>query len=262
MTASFLHAFHSEWLKRKRSFASALVLGGSLFTPAIVAIVRLFHPGSLPALYAAAPFWANLWRACWESMAIFFLPLGAILATSLITQIEFKSNAWKQVHTLPLRTAVVFLAKLAVILVMLFQFLLLFSAGIYASGMLPWLLVPGVPHPRGTFFSLPLVRENALYFVDCLPIVAAQYLMALRSQNVLIPIGIGFLAWVGALAAVSSKLAIWWPYSYPIIHYLIDKPKGAQFAASSGQFHWLAAGAFVLLTVVSYALFVTKTERG
>jgi hypothetical protein len=194
-------------------------------------------------------------------MAIFFLPLGAILATSLITQIEFKSNAWKQVHALPISAAVIFLSKLAVILVMLAEFLVLFNAGIYVSGMIPYLVVPGVPHPSGTFLSLPLLRENALYFVGCLPIVAAQYLMALRSNNVLIPIGIGFLAWVGALAAITSKFALWWPYSYTIIHYVKDQPKGAHLP-SLGETHWMAAIAFVLLTIVSYALFVSQKERG
>jgi lantibiotic transport system permease protein len=261
VTASFLYAFRGEWLKRKRSFASAMVLAGSLFTPAIVAVVRLIRHRTLPALYAADGFWPGMWRSCWESMAIFFLPLGAILATSLITQIEFKSNAWKQVHTLPVSTPVIFLSKLAVILVMLAEFLLLFSAGIYVSGMLPYLLVPGVPYPKGAFLDLPLLRENALYFLECLPIIGAQYLLALRSNNALVPIGIGFMAWVGALAAVSSKLAIWWPYSYTTIHYLRDKPKGAAFAAYT-QLPWLALSAFVLLTLASYASFVMKRERG
>lgn len=261
MSAIFIDAFHGEWLKRKRSFASALVVMGSLFTPAIVAVVRLLHHRSLPGLYAADTFWQNMWRACWESMAIFFLPLGAILATSLITQIEFKSNAWKQVHTLPVSAAVIFLSKLGVILVMMIQFLLLFTAGIYVSGMLPALLVPGVPHPKGSFLSLPLLRENGLYFIHCLPIVGAQYLMALRSNNALVPIGIGFMAWVGALAAVSSRFTVWWPYSYTTIHYLRDKPKGARFAAY-GELPWLSVSAFLLLTIISYALFVTRKEKG
>ncbi|MFL6247378.1 MAG: ABC transporter permease [Thermoanaerobaculia bacterium] len=261
MTASFLDAFHSEWLKRKRSFASSLVIAGSLFTPVVVAVVRLIHHRGLPAIYAANSFWQSMTRACWESMAVFFLPLGTILAVSLIVQIEFKSNAWKQVHALPLSTPVIFLSKLGVILVMLVQFLFLFNAGIYVSGMIPHWLVPGVPHPKGNFWSLPLLRENALYFVDCLPIVAAQYLMALRSNNFLVPIGIGFMAWIGAVAAVSSKLAIWWPYSYTIIHYLQGTPKGARFA-SYDELHYLAAGVFILLTIVSYTLFITKSERG
>lgn len=238
-----------------------MVLAGSLFTPAIVAIVRLIHYRQLPALYAVEGFWQNMWRSCWESMAIFFLPLGAILATSLIAQLEFKSNAWKQVHALPLSAVVIFLAKLGVIVVMLAQFLVLFTGGIYVAGMLPSWLVPGVPSPKGSFAELPLLRENALYFLETLPIVAAQYLLALRISNALIPIGIGFLAWVGALAAVASKLAVWWPYGYTMIHYLRTTPKGAHFATYT-ELPCLAASFFVLLTAVSYALFVTKNEKG
>jgi hypothetical protein len=261
LKATLIHAFHSEWLKRKRSFASSLVFGGSLFTPAVVAAVRLIRYRALPGIYAADAFWPAMWRSCWESMAIFFLPLGAILATSLITQIEFKGNAWKQVHTLPVSTAAIFLSKLAVILVMLIEFLILFNAGIYVSAMIPSVLVPGVPYPKGSFLSLPLLKDNGLYFVYCLPIIGAQYLMALRANNVLIPIGIGFMAWVAAIASVSSKLAVWWPYSYTIIHYVRDRPKGAHFA-SHHELPWLAVSAFVVLTVVSYAMFVTRDERG
>lgn len=255
-----LNVFRSEWLKRKRSSASLLIIGGSLFTPAIVTAIRLIYRKGLPAIYASHAFWPNLWSACWESMAVFFLPMAAILATSLITQIEFRSNAWKQVHALPVSMALVFLAKLAVIVVMLVQFLALFNAGIYAAGMIPSLL-PHVPQPRGAFTALPLWRENWLYFVNCLPIVAAQYLMALRTPNVLVPIGAGFLAWVGALAAVSSRYAIWWPYGYTIIQYVRDKPKGAHFAAVA-NLHWLAAAFFLVITAVSCFLFVTKPAKG
>jgi hypothetical protein len=261
MTVAFVHAFQGEWLKRKRSFASSLVIAGALFTPAIVTAVRLIHFRGLAGIYAAEGFWPSMWKACWESMAVFFLPLGAMLATSLITQIEFKSNAWKQVHTLPTSAAVIFLSKLAVILVMLAEFLVLFNVGIYAAAMIPYLVVPGVPHPRGSFLGLPLLRENALYFVDCLPIVGAQYLLALRLQNALVPIGIGFMAWVGALAAVSSKVAVWWPYAYTIIHYLTGTPKGARFAQMEGV-HWAAAGAFIALTAAAYVMFVMKDEKG
>lgn len=261
MNASFVRAFRSEWLKQKRSFASALVLGGSLFTPVVVAAVRLTHPRSLPSLYASPTFWPSLWRACWESMAVFFLPLGAILITSLITQIEFRSNAWKQVHALPLSTTSIFVSKLCVILVRMVQFLVLFNLGVYASGMLPHLLVPGVPLPQGAFSSLPFWRESALYFVDCLPIVAAQYFIALRVPNALVPIGIGFVAWVGALASVSSRFAIWWPYSYSIIRYIRASPKGAHLASHT-QLHWLAMAFFLVLTVISAVAFITKQEKG
>ncbi|HEX7832440.1 MAG TPA: ABC transporter permease [Thermoanaerobaculia bacterium] len=258
---SFLYTLQSEWLKRKHSFASTLVLGGALFTPVLVAVIRLIYYRDLSRIYAADQFWTKLWMDSWESMAVFFLPLGAILATSLIMQIEFKSNAWKQVHTLPASMASIFISKLIVILIMLVQFLVLFTLAIYASAMIPYLLVPGVPMPKGSFWSLPLLRDNSRYFVDCLPIVAAQYLMGLRSHNVLIPIGVGFLAWVGALGSASSRFAAWWPYSYTIINYIKGTAKGAHLPAHT-QVLWLSAAFFVVLTIVSYGMFVTKAEKG
>jgi lantibiotic transport system permease protein len=259
--STFVYAFRSEWLKRRRSAASLLLLGGSLFTPAIIAAVRLLHYRTLPAIYSADAFWANLWHSSWESMAVFFLPMMAVLATSLVAQIEFRSNAWKQVHTLPMSAAVLFLAKLGVILVMLAQFLAMFTAGTYLSGMAPSLLVPGVPHPKGSFLSLPLLRDTSAYFVDALPIVAAQYALALRVNNVFVPLGIGFMAWVSALASASSRFAIWWPYSYTTINYIKDSPKHAALAAHT-ELHWLALGFFVLLTITGYILFATKKDKG
>lgn len=260
MTA-LIRAIRCEWIKRKRSFATLMVIGGSLFTPAAIIAVRLLHRHGLPAIYAKDGFWQGLWHSSWESMAVFFLPMAAILATSLITHIEFRSNAWKQVHTLPISAAAVYVAKLFVILVMMAAFLLLFTAGIYAAGMIPYALVAGVPRPKSSFTSLPLLRENAFYFVDVLPIVAAQFLMSLRTSNVLVPIGAGFMAWVGALAAVSSKAAVWWPYAYTTIHYIQGTPKGAHFAAFT-QLHWLAAIAFMLLAIAGYAMFALRPDKG
>lgn len=257
----FVAAFRSEWLKRRRSSASLLLIGGSLFTPAIIAAVRLLHYKALPRIYADATFWTRLWRDSWESMAVFFLPMTAILAASLITQIEFRSNAWKQVHALPMTRTVLFLSKLAVIMVMLAQFLAMFVVALYLSAMLPVALVPGVAVPQGSLFALPLVRDMAMYFLYCLPIAGAQYAIALRFGNVFVPIGIGFMAWVGALAAVSSQYAIWWPYAYTTVQYIKDTPKGIAFAAHT-ELPWLALLSFLLVTAAGYWAFVTKKEKG
>ena len=84
MSADFMHAFQSEWQKKRRSLASYLVVVGAFFTPAIIIVARLLHHDALRTLYAADDFWALLWKNAWESMAIFFLPMAAILATSLM----------------------------------------------------------------------------------------------------------------------------------------------------------------------------------
>src|SRR4051812_30475363 len=147
MSGGFARAFQSEWLKRKRSLASWLVVAGSFFTPTIVIVARLINHERLYQVYSADGFWKELWKSSWESMAIFFLPMGAVLATSLITQLEFKNNAWKQVHALPLSLTAIFFSKLAVAVVMLVQFFVLFNLGVYLSAVAPYLLVSGVPFP-------------------------------------------------------------------------------------------------------------------
>src|SRR6188768_818251 len=144
---TFIHCFYSELLKTRRSLAFWMVAIGGFFTPAIITVARLINYQILPELYASENFWHGLWKSSWESMAIFFLPLGAILSTSLIAQLEYKNNTWKQLHTLPLSYTTIFFAKLAVIVVLMLQFFVLFNIGIYLSAVVPYLLISDTPYP-------------------------------------------------------------------------------------------------------------------
>ncbi len=259
--SGFIDAFVCEWLKKRRSLGAWLVAGGAFFTPAIITIVRLIRRAQLPVLYADPLFWTSLWRSAWESMAIFFVPMAAILATSLVVQIEVRNNAWKQVHALPLHAATIFIAKLAVIVLMLGQFFALFVLGIWLSALLPSLLISGVPYPSAPLPLVAFASDTALYFLDCLPIVAAQYLLSLRFNNFLVPIGIGFLAWIGALAALSWQHANLVPYAYTMLDYLKDNP-AARMAVSTSHMHLFALAWFALFTMAGYVLFVTKANKG
>ncbi|MEO8574688.1 MAG: ABC transporter permease [Pyrinomonadaceae bacterium] len=258
---TFLNSFQSEWLKTKRSLAFWMVVIGGFFTPAIIIVARLINHAKVPELYSSESFWDMLWKNSWESMAIFFLPLGAILSTSLIAQIEYKNNTWKQLHTLPLSYTTIFFTKLAVILVLMLQFFVLFNIGIYLSAVVPYLLISGTPYPAQSFPYDHFLLENLLYFVDTLPIVALQYLIALRFKNFLVPVGLGFVFWVGALAALSWKFGYIIPYTYPMYNYL---KAGVETKAAVPDFniHILATGYFVAITAVSYVLYLTKKEKG
>ena len=258
---TFINSFASEWLKTKRSLAFWMVVIGGFFTPTIVIVARLVIYKQVPALYAAEDFWNLLWKNSWESMAIFFLPLGAILSTSLIAQIEYKNNTWKQLHTLPLSYTTIFFAKLAVILVLMLQFFILFNIGIYLSAVVPYLLISGTPYPTQPLPYQHFLQQNLLYFVDTLPIVALQYLIALRFKNFLVPVGLGFVFWVGSLAALTWQYGYVIPYTYPMYNYL---GSGVQTKAilPDVNIHWLAAGYFVVITAVSYVLYLTKKEKG
>jgi hypothetical protein len=258
---NLIHSFQSERLKTKRSLAFRIVLIGGFFTPAIVTIARLINYQKLAAVYSSEEFWDQHWKSSWESVAIFFLPLGAILSTSLITQIEYKNNTWKQLHTLPLNLTTIFVAKLGVILVLMLEFFVLFNVGIYLSAMIPYLLISGTPYPAQQLPYQNFLLQNSLYFIDCLPIVALQYLISLRFANFLVPVGLGFVFWVGSLAALSWKFGYIIPYTYPMLNYL-KSGVVTKAVIPDVNIHLLAVGYFVVFTIASYVLYVTKPEKG
>jgi lantibiotic transport system permease protein len=261
MILSFIHSFKSEWLKKKRSLSSWLVIIGAFFTPLVIIIYRLVHHKQLATIYAAASFWNKLWENSWETMALFLLPMGVILATSLIIQLEFKNNTWKQLHTTPLNFTTIFFSKLAIIIVMVLQFFLLFNVGIYLTALVPYLLVGGVPYPQAHIPYVALIHENFLFFVDCLPIIAMQYLLSLQFKNFIIPIGIGFGLWIASISALSWKFSYTIPYIYTMLNFLKTQ-QGGRIAVMPVNIHLLAFGYFITITIVSYLLYITKKEKG
>lgn len=256
----FIHSLQSEWLKKKRSLASWLVLIGAFFTPSIVLMSRIKNAGKLSAVYVSNDFWLKLWNQSWESMSVFLLPFGIILAVGLITQIEYKNNTWKQLHATPQRYSTIFFAKFAVILIMLVEALVLFNVGIYLSAVIPSILFSNLPYPTAPIPYAYFLRGNINFFLDCAPILALQYLLSLQFRNFLAPIGTGFILWFLGVGMLP------WEYSYlfPYIHGTID------FLVSSGQFHrkippvniqLLAVIYFVVFTMASYILYVRKQDK-
>lgn len=257
----FIHSFHSEWLKTKRSLVTWIVLVGGFFTPAIIIVARLVRSEKLAGIYGAELFWQQHWKTSWESMAIFLLPMGVILSTSLLTQLEYKNNTWKQLHTLPVRLTTIFFSKLSVIVVMMLQFFILFNIGIWLSAVIPWLLVSGVPFPKDPIPYISFLKDNLFYFIDCLPIVALQYLISLKYKNFLVPVGTGFLIWVASISALSWKYGYTIPYTYCMYNYL---KSGVQSRAATPavDIHLMALGYFVMITMASYLLYVTSKDKG
>jgi hypothetical protein len=261
MTSAFINSFESEWIKKRRSLASWLVFIGAFFTPTFIVAARVFYPERLARIYSSQTFWIDHWRSCWESIAIFLLPMGIVLATSLITQLEYKNNTWKQVHTLPLRHTTIYFSKLAVIVVMMLQFFLLFNIGIVMSAMIPPLLFGETILPLSYLDVQYFLLENVYYFIDCLPIIALQYLVAINFKNFLVPIGGGFLLWVASIATLSWRYGYALPYSYTMINFLKMAP-GKKVVIPDFNFHLMAAGYFGAFVVVGYFLYINKKEKG
>jgi hypothetical protein len=256
----YLHSLQSEWMKTKRSAASWLVICGAFFIPLILVAVRLIKSTSLPVAYQSANFWQRNLVQNWQVMAFFLLPMGVILATSLITQLEYRNNTWKLLHATPQRYTTIFFAKLTAIVLMMLQFFILFNIGIFLSALIPALLLKNVSYPVAPFPYVFLLKTNAAFFIDCLPVIAIQYLVSLQFKNFLVPLGIGIGILVAATFAVSWQYGYVVPYSYSLLNFLQmsavkDKPVYAV------NIHLVATAYFVAATVASYFLYTSKRNK-
>jgi hypothetical protein len=255
---NFLYCFQSEWLKTRRSLSAWLVILGAFFTPIIVTSAKLVRSENLRAESVSPKFWENLWTSSWESIAILLLPLGLILATSLVTQIEFKNNAWKQTLTTPQSLTTIYFAKLAVIVVMMVQFFVLFDIGVYLSGVVPGLLTRGVRYPQEAIPYLFFLKQEMRYFADCLPILGLEYLVSLQSSNFLVPVGGGIGLWIASLSVLNWKYGYLFPYTYLGLNYF--RVMG-RYTAST-PIHLWAMGYFVVFVTAGYILFLMKRQKG
>jgi len=261
MTNAFINSFQSEWLKRKRSLASWLVLVGALFTPLIMLLVRMKNYDKLAPLYTAEDFWEKLWNQSCESMMVFLLPMGIILATGLVTQIEYKNNTWKQLHTTPQRFATIFFAKLLVIVVLMIALFVFYNISLYLSAVIPAFLLADVPYPTEPINYPHFFNENLKFFVDSLPILALQYLISLQFKNFMVPIGTGFMIWMLGIGLVSWKYSYIFPYVYTAIdHFISSGHMTGERLPMSVQL--IALGYFAIFTIAGYILYATKKEKG
>lgn len=255
----FIYSLQSEWLKTKRSAASWLCIIGGFFIPTIYLIYFLVKSKTIVEADAAGNVWELHFFSLMQNMKAFLLPMGVIMASSLITQMEFKNNTWKQLHTTPQSLTTIFLAKFSVIAIMTVKFFVFFSIGVILSGLIPCLIVNG-KLPEDSFPFWFFIKENIKVFILCLPIMAIQYLISLRFKNFLVPVGIGLIGLIGSMIGSMWEYIYISPYSYVFLDHLRNvKVFTGKITINLYQ---EASIYFVLLMAISYVMFHYKKEKG
>ncbi|RYZ25616.1 MAG: hypothetical protein EOO10_17795 [Chitinophagaceae bacterium] len=174
-----------------------------------------------------------------EMNGIAFFPWFIILVCTLLPQIEYRNNTWKQVFTSPFAKSTIYLSKFLNIQLLLLLFLV--STHLF---MLIALVVANLIDPALDLFARPLNGFNVLAnaynaYISMMAICTIQFWMGLRFKNFIVPIAIGLALWLIGIVLVleyKSSLGNYFPYSFQIFHTF---PK---YKSSLNQVAWTSCG--------------------
>jgi lantibiotic transport system permease protein len=255
---NFAVSLRSEILKTKRSAAFWLSVIGALFIPVLFFLMYFFKPDVFTVQLKSTP-WEKHFEHGWEVLSLFLLPMFVILTCSLIPQIEFKNNAWKQVFATPQSLGNIFFSKYLTIHLMILFCFLLFNLFMLLSAV-----VVNIVNSKYSFFSSPvdwtaLLRLSFKTYVSILGISAIQYWISLRFKNFIAPIGIGLALLITALIILQWEHAPKVPYAQPALTFFDIKKKSTNLLANH---EWNAIGYFLFFTTLAFFDMKFRKERG
>jgi hypothetical protein len=258
MVISFIPNTKAEFLKSKQTAAFWLTVVGAVFVPLLNFIGLVARPDHFVRVFKDDP-WLHIINDNWEAAAIFLMPIYVILVISLVVQIEYRNNTWKQVYTLPRTLADIFISKFIVIHALILFCFLLFNASIilvsYAANLV---------HKQYTFFdqAVPWKRLfliSVKTYFSVLAMTAIQYWLSLRFRNFILPMGIGLGLLITGFIIHSWEQLYYYPYMYPTISFIrnFEKKPGFIFKAQLFNVIW-----FVLVLLIGFFDLVQRKEKG
>ena len=208
----------SELLKARRT--AALYLTGVV--AALLPLVYLFDYATDDS--DAGPLKADPWHLFflegWKGINFVIGTLFTILLCTLLAQIEFRNNTWKQVLASPVPASGVFFSKFLSVQLLLAGFLVVYNTLMIGTGVALHFLSPALPFLDHPFHVQDWLAMNGKTYLAVLPISVVQFWLSLRFRNFIVPIGIGLGLWLAATMAVfefhGSGLHLF-PYTYPIL---------------------------------------------
>jgi lantibiotic transport system permease protein len=255
---SFAISLRAEVLKTKRSAAFWLSVLGALFIPVIFFLMYVFKPDVFTVQLKDKP-WQIHFQHGWETLTIFMLPMFVILICSLIPQIEFKNNTWKQVFASPQSIGNIFFSKYLTIQLMILLCFILFNVFMILSAVFVNLI-----NENYTFLSQPvdwaaLLRLSFKTYISMMGISAIQYWISLRIKNFIAPIGIGLAFLITSVIIMRWEHIAKVPYAHPALTFFEIHKKSKHLLSNH---EWNSMGYFVFFTALAFFDMKYRKERG
>lgn len=251
---NLLISLRSELLKTTRTASFYLTLIGAAVGPVIFLLNVLIDENEIDAS-EKDPLNA-LFKILSEMNGTALFPFFVILICTLLPQIEYRNNTWKQIFASPQTKVNVFLAKFMNVHLLMLVFLI-------ATHLFMFLTIVGVNFIKPTLnlFKHPLNGSTVLVnaanaYILLLAVCAIQFWIGLRFRNFIVPIGIGFALWLtGTIMAVQykSNLVYYFPYSFHAF------PVSTKLKSQLTQVAWTSLGYALLFLIVGFFDFRRRT---
>jgi lantibiotic transport system permease protein len=256
---SFIASTQAELLKTKRTASFWLSIAGAAFIPAIF-LISFFTDAGAVKNFAKEP-WSKYIFMGWQILCVFLLPMYIILVSTLITQIEFKNNTWKQVFASPQSLGNIFFSKFLTIHITIAFCFLLFDTFMLLAAVIANLFKPDFAFLHSSLDWQLLLKINMKVYISILAMSAIQYWLSLRFKNFIAPVGIGLAMVIGSIVALNLnwKHIYKLPYSFPILTLDGMKKTGRPLLEN----HELnSIGIFLFFILVGFLDMKTRKEKG
>jgi hypothetical protein len=207
--------FRSELLKTRRTSAIYLTVFGALIVPSIKLDELLTTTEPLAKMYTYP--WEFYYENGLHIVIGLLLPLYIILISTLLTQIEYRNNTWKQVFSSPQSEFMVFISKFLSLQFLIISFLLLNAALLLVVVLLVNVINPELGLLQQAFDWRHLVEILLKTFFLSMTISSMQFWMSLRFRNFILPLALGLVLWFLGMMMIFEYKAMskeWYPYSY------------------------------------------------
>ncbi len=237
----------AEVLKVRRTHLIKLCVGAAAFIPLVLFIFDNNTPEGI-AEVSKDP-WNIYFMKGWKELGVIILPIFIILVCTMIPQLEYRNNTWKQVLTSPQPYSNLFFSKF--IMIQLFILLLLLCYNVFTA-----ISLIGVQLFKGDVglwqHSIDWKKQlllNGRLYLAVLGISALQFWMGMRFRNFIASIGIGVALWIiSIIVLVNFKFEHInvFPFSSPILVVF------EQYASMVPKLLWSSVAYMVVLLAIAF----------
>lgn len=257
--SDYKKAFKAEWLKLKGSGMFWLTLVMAAFIPAIFTLAGILQSESRITSVNTSNPWKELIISCFQGFGSFFFPVFLTLVVIRLTQMEHAGGGWKLIETQPISKTALYLGKFSMAIIVAYLCLV----ALIIFGLLSGTTIVLVKGASG--FSTNSIPLDFIFGLSLRLLIAGsgvlgiQFLFSVIISGFLWPFSIGLVATITGTILASFGVALWWPYSAPLL--TTSNAEGSATGNFLLYYEWLSIAWMILALWLGFQWYQQKTLK-